>query len=174
MGAYQDAKFGFGVFFACAQLMKHSQFLSYTSYNPQDLPERWDIDLNALSELSWNSRSTPRALHLDLFKSALLPNQKFWLISELRSPMQKLFSRGYWEAASERSCRGLMVKSAAQPEICHFFMKIAWGVLRGLGCSTGWHNQPSVESIPMNTPILVWTIVTPTDIYMGLPNPHQA
>ena len=62
MGAYQDAKFGFGVFFGCAELMKHSQFLSYTSYNPQDLPERWDIDLNALSELSWNSRSTPRAL----------------------------------------------------------------------------------------------------------------
>ena len=32
---------------------------------------------------------------LDLFKSALLPNQKFWPISELRPPMQKLFSRGY-------------------------------------------------------------------------------
>ena len=62
MGAYQDAKFGFGVFFGCAQLMKHSQFLSYTSYNPQNMPERWDIDLNTLSELSWNSRSTPRAL----------------------------------------------------------------------------------------------------------------
>ena len=39
-GAYQDAKFGFGVFFGCAELMKHSQFLSYTAYNPQDLPER--------------------------------------------------------------------------------------------------------------------------------------
>ena len=32
--------------------------------------------------------------YLDFVKSALLPNQKFWPISELRPPMRKLFSRG--------------------------------------------------------------------------------
>ena len=52
---------------------------------------------------------------LDFVKSALLPNQKIWLISELRPPMQKLFARGYREVTSERSCRGFSAMVKAQP-----------------------------------------------------------
>ena len=43
-GAYQDAKIGFGVYKQNAKsnfgVLVSPRFLSYTSYNPQDLPER--------------------------------------------------------------------------------------------------------------------------------------